>query len=94
MNIYSVLIAPMVTEQSGRMEKQGKYVFKVAAGSTKGQIAAAVERTFKVNVASVNTINVSGKVKNFRGKPAKRPDWKKAVVTLRGDQSITIFEGN
>ena len=93
MNAYSVLIAPMVTEKSTRLEKRGKYAFKVAPGSSKGQIAAAVEKAFKVDVVSVNTINVRGKVKAYRGRPTKRPDWKKAIVTLKPAQSIAIFEG-
>lgn len=94
MNTYTVLISPVVTEKSNLLDKQRKYTFKVAVNSTKGQIAASVKKAFKVDVVSVNTIKVKGKVKNFRGKPVKRPDWKKAIVSVAEGQSISIFEGS
>lgn len=93
MNLSNVLIAPLVTEKSNLLDKQGKYTFKVAVGANKKQIAVAVERAFKVDVVDVNTMKVKGKVKNFRGRPVKRPDWKKAIVQVADKQSISIFEG-
>ena len=93
MNPYSVLISPIVSEKSGLLDKQGKYTFKVAPSANKRQIASAVESVFKVDVVSVNTLNLRGEVKNYRGRPSKKPDWKKAIVTLAANQSIPIYEG-
>ena len=93
MNPYSVLISPIVSEKSGLLDKRGKYTFKVAPSANKRQIANAVETAFKVDVVSVNTLNMRGKVKNYRGRPSKKPDWKKAIVTLAPNQTIPIYEG-
>ena len=68
-------------------------VFRVAADATKDEIAHAVEALFKVNVTKVNTLNVKGKTKRFRGIKGRRSDVKKAVVTLAEGQSIDITEG-
>jgi large subunit ribosomal protein L23 len=68
-------------------------VFRVADTATKDEIAAAVEALFKVNVTKVNTINVKGKTKRFRGIMGRRSDVKKAIVTLAEGQSIDITTG-
>jgi large subunit ribosomal protein L23 len=65
----------------------------VADTATKDEIAAAVEALFKVNVTKVNTINVKGKTKRFRGIMGRRSDVKKAIVTLAEGQSIDITTG-
>ena len=68
-------------------------VFRVAIDATKVEIAAAVEALFKVSVTKVNTLNVKGKTKRFRGREGRRSDVKKAVVTLAEGQSIDITTG-
>ena len=65
----------------------------MAGDATKDEIAAAVEALFKVNVTKVNTINVKGKTKRFRGIMGRRSDVKKAIVTLADGQSIDITTG-
>ena len=65
----------------------------MAGDASKDEIAAAVEALFKVNVTKVNTINVKGKTKRFRGIIGKRADVKKAIVTLAEGQSIDITTG-
>jgi len=66
---------------------------RVADNATKDEIAAAVEELFKVKVTKVNTLNVLGKTKRFRGILGKRGDYKKAIVTLADGQSIDITTG-
>ena len=90
---YDVIVAPVITEKATLLSEQNKVVFQVAADATKDEIAAAVEALFKVNVTKVNTLNVKGKTKRFRGIQGRRSDVKKAVVTLAEGQSIDITTG-
>ncbi len=83
----------MITEKATLLSEQNKVVFRVANDATKDEIAAAVEALFKVNVTKVNTLVVKGKTKRFRGRPGRRSDVKKAVVTLAEGQSIDITTG-
>ena len=68
-------------------------VFKVANDATKPQIKEAVEAIYEKKVVSVNTIVTKGKTKRWRGKPYKRSDFKKAVVTLAEGEMIDITSG-
>ena len=90
---YDTILAPVITEKATRLSELNKVVFRVAADSTKDEIAHAVEALFKVNVTKVNTLNVKGKTKRFRGIKGRRSDVKKAVVTLAEGQSIDITTG-
>ena len=90
---YDTILAPVITEKATLLSEQNKVVFQVAADASKDEIAAAVEALFKVNVTKVNTLNVKGKTKRFRGIEGRRSDVKKAVVTLAEGQSIDITTG-
>jgi large subunit ribosomal protein L23 len=90
---YDVILSPVITEKATLLSEQNKVVFCVAQDSTKDEIAAAIEELFKVKVTKVNTLNVKGKTKRFRGKPGRRSDVKKAIVTLAEGQSIDISTG-
>ena len=90
---YDTILAPVITEKATLLSEQNKVVFQVAADASKDEIAAAVEALFKVNVTKVNTLNVKGKTKRFRGTLGRRSDIKKAVVTLAEGQSIDITTG-
>jgi large subunit ribosomal protein L23 len=90
---YDVILAPVITEKATMLSEQNKVVFQVAQDSTKDEIAAAVEALFKVTVTKVNTLNVKGKTKRFRGRVGRRSDVKKAIVTLADGQSIDITTG-
>jgi large subunit ribosomal protein L23 len=90
---YDTLISPIITEKATQLAEMNKVVFRVAANATKDEIAAAVEALFKVNVTKVNTLNVKGKTKRFRGTMGRRSDVKKAIVTLAEGQSIDITTG-
>ncbi|MDG5750867.1 MULTISPECIES: 50S ribosomal protein L23 [Qipengyuania] len=90
---YDVVLAPHITEKSTLASEHNAVVFKVANDATKPQIKEAVEAIFDVSVTGVNTINVKGKTKRWKGKPYKRNDLKKAVVTLKDGDSIDVTSG-
>ncbi|MEL7128658.1 MAG: 50S ribosomal protein L23 [Pseudomonadota bacterium] len=90
---YDAILAPHITEKATLVAEDGKYIFKVAIDANKAAIKDAVEALFKVKVSKVNTIKVKGKTKRFRGTMGRRPDWKKAIVTLEGDQALDVTTG-
>ena len=84
-NPYDVVYTVLITERGTTLQdKYNKYLFKVNPASNKPSIKAAVEAIFPdVKVADVNVMNMLGKKKRMRSARAgKRPDWKKAIVTL------------
>ncbi len=90
---YDAILSPVITEKATQLSEQNKVVFRVARDATKPEIAEAVENLFRVNVVKVNTINVKGKTKRFRGRDGQRSDVKKAIITLAEGQSIDITTG-
>jgi large subunit ribosomal protein L23 len=93
MHLYEVLRRPLITEKATLLQERGKYSFEVAKKATKPQIKEAVERAFKVKVADVNVITVSGKARRMGRRRVVSPPWKKAVVTLEPGHKISFFEG-
>ncbi len=92
--IHQIIRRPLVTEKSTQQkETHNQYVFEVQREANKIEIQKAVERLFKVKVTQVRTSNVLGKVKRLGRKYGKRPDWKKAIVTLKEGDRIEFFEG-
>jgi large subunit ribosomal protein L23 len=91
--MYSVILAPVITEKATRTSEHSQVVFRVALDATKPEIKAAIEGVFGVTVKAVNTIRVKGKTKMFRGRPGRRSDYKKAMVTLAEGQSIDVTTG-
>ena len=81
---FDIIIAPVVTEKCNAPMQEQKYTFKVKADAEKIEIGRAIEELFKVKVKSVNVMNYQGKAKRAGRsmKMGRRPDWKKAVVTL------------
>ena len=90
---YDTILSPVITEKATLLSEHNKVVFRVAADATKDEIAHAVEALFKVNVTKVNTLNVKGKTKRFRGMLGRRSDYKKAIVTLAEGQKIDVTTG-
>ena len=92
--LMKVLLSPQVSEKSTFVgEKNNQYVFRVAADATKPQIKAAVELLFstkdkKIDVQSVQVLNVKGKEKRFGRFDGRRRNWKKAYVRLAQGQEI------
>ena len=90
---YDTIIAPVITEKATLLSEKNKVVFKVPLTATKDEVKEAVEKLFNVKVGAVNTIRHKGKTKRFRGRPGRRSDVKKAIVTLAEGQSIDISTG-
>ncbi len=94
MGVHDIIISPLVTEKSTtQREGQNQYSFKVNKRANKIEIREAVERLFKVKVREVRTTTIRGKVKRLGRRFGKRPDWKKAIVTVKEGDRIDFFEG-
>lgn len=95
--IYDVLRRPVVTEKSNYQNSSlHQYVFEVTRDATKSMVKDAVETLFDVNVVRVNIINVPAKrTRRARSRrvAVRRSGYKKAVVTLAPDDTISLFEG-
>ncbi len=90
---FDVVVKPIITEKSTLVAEHNQFVFEVARNATKLEIKAAVEALFDVKVKGVNTLVTKGKTKRWKGKPYRRSDVKKAVVTLAEGQSIDVTTG-
>ena len=90
---YEILVKPLVSEKSMMMMGENKYSFAVAKDANKIEIKNAVEKLFNVTVLSVNNRTIQGKVKRQGRYEGKRPDVKKAIVTLKAGDQIKVFEG-
>ena len=91
-SIYNVIKRPVNTEKTrDAHEGSNQYVFEVVPGANKIEIRQAVEEIFGVRVTAVRTITVRGKTRRFRRGMGKKPNWKKAMVTVAEGQTIDIF---
>jgi large subunit ribosomal protein L23 len=91
---YGIIQRPLVTEKSlAQNAERNKVSFLVNRKANKQEIKEAVERIFAVKVLAVNTVYIKGKRKRVRMREGKRPDQKKAIVTLREGDKIEFFEG-
>ncbi|TDT34331.1 50S ribosomal protein L23 [Naumannella halotolerans] len=86
-----VLLAPVVSEKSYGLIDQNSYTFEVAPQANKTEIKIAVEKVYGVKVTRVNTQNRKGKTRRTRYGYGKRPDVKRAIVTVADGQRIDIF---
>jgi large subunit ribosomal protein L23 len=92
--LLQVLLAPQISEKATQVaEKNEQVIFRVVSDATKPEIKAAVELLFKVQVDSVQVLNVKGKVKRFGRSVGQRKGWKKAFVCLKPGQEINFVEG-
>jgi len=91
----SILLRPVISEKSYALMDEQTYVFVVDPRASKVEIRAAVEDSFGVRVASVNTLVRKGKRKRQRrvATYGRRPDTKRAIVRLVGEDRIELFEG-
>jgi large subunit ribosomal protein L23 len=87
---YRVLVRPIVSEKTSRLEKNRQFTFVVTAHANKVEIKKAVERHYRVHVTKVNVINVIGKSVRSGRTMGKRKDWRKAYVTVRPGENITF----
>ncbi|MBP7899333.1 MAG: 50S ribosomal protein L23 [Candidatus Syntrophosphaera sp.] len=89
----NIIISPIITEKSEKLARDNNmYTFKVSINANKIEIKKAIEKIFSVKVLDVNTIRMLGKPKSLGKYNGKRPDWKKALVTLREGDKIADFE--
>ena len=102
-NFTEVIIRPLLTEKSNLMsELQNKYVFQVFKNANKIDIKTSIENRFDVKVKKVSTINYKGKNKNMSVRSngrvirtnGNRTDWKKAIITLSGEDKIDLINGD
>ena len=96
-NFYQILKRPILTEKMLKLqETKRQYAFEVEKNANKISIKHAIQKKFDVTVENVNTVYVKGKSKRLNTRRGitrgKRPDWKKAIVTLREGDSIDFFE--
>jgi large subunit ribosomal protein L23 len=91
---FSIIKKPVITEKSTALTESGnKVVFQVDVNANKREIKEAISSIFHVEVLNVNTIKIEGKKRRVRFKEGKKPDWKKAIVTLKEGDRIEFFEG-
>ena len=102
-NFTEVIIRPLLTEKSNVLsELQNKYVFQVFKNANKIDIKRSIENRFEVKVKKVSTINCKAKNKNMSVRSngrvirtnGNRTDWKKAIITLSGDDKIDLINGD
>ena len=87
-----VIIRPVVSEKSYSALEANRYTFLVHPDANKTEIKEAIQKIWNVHVLSVNTMTRKGKVKRQRFVAGKRPDQKRAIVTLAAGDQIEIFE--
>ncbi|MBA2438914.1 MAG: 50S ribosomal protein L23 [Acidimicrobiia bacterium] len=94
MDAHDVVIRPVVSEKSYALLDEGAYTFEIHRDANKIQVRKAIEELFGVKVVKVNTLNRKGKRKRNRRSATfgRRPDTKRAVVTLVEGDSIDLFE--
>ena len=90
-SVHDIIIKPIVTEAATFPKEEKRYVFKVAKSANKIEIKKALKELFDVDVKKVNTLNCKGRKGRFRFGRGKRPDWKKAIVTLKEDSKTIEF---
>jgi len=92
-DLSKVVRRPLITERGADLREQtNQYLFEVAPEANKHEIKQAVEHFFGVKVLKVRTQNYEGKVKRLGRFSGKRSGWKKAIVTLAGEDSIDLFD--
>jgi large subunit ribosomal protein L23 len=87
-----IIIRPIVSEKSYAGFESNSYTFLVAPEANKTEIKEAIQQIWNVRVLNVNTMNRKGKTKRTRFNTGKRPDEKRAIVTLAAGETIEIFE--
>ena|SRR3989338_6295734 len=91
---FHVVKKPLVTEKATQLTAEfNQYVFEVDVAANRHEIRKAIEDLYKVKVEKVRTLIVRGKIKNFRQHAGKRPNWKKAYVTLKEGNKIELHPG-
>ena len=93
LHYLDTILGPNITEKSTSLSEYNKVVFKVHKSASKEMIKKNIEKTFKVNVVKINTINLKGKTKMIKNRQVKQPSQKKAIITLKKGQAIDLTTG-
>src|SRR5260370_27148279 len=94
MNRFEIIKRPLDTEKLDRMrDRENKFAFEIDMKANKTEVKQAIEQLFKVKVVDVKTAIVRGKFRRIGRNEGKRPNWKKAIVTLKEGDAISLFEG-
>jgi large subunit ribosomal protein L23 len=94
LTVQDVIVRPIISEKAERgREAERQYAFQVHRDATKIQVKGAVEKLFSVKVTAVRTSIARGKNKRVGRQVGRRPNWKKAIVTLKEGDTIALFEG-
>jgi large subunit ribosomal protein L23 len=88
-----IIIRPLLTEKSNALREDHKYCFVIDARANKIMVMQAVKELFNVLPVDCNIMNVGGKPRRVRYRSGYTSSWKKAIVTLNGNEKIQIFEG-
>jgi large subunit ribosomal protein L23 len=100
--VRQIILRPLLTEKMTYLsETERKYAFKVDMNANKMAIKDAIEDRFNVHVEKVAVIKQNGKSKSLTVRSGgrvirtngRRAHWKKAIVTLRENERIDLFEG-
>jgi large subunit ribosomal protein L23 len=93
-NRFEIIKRPLDTEKLDRMrDRENKFAFEIAMKANKTEVKQAIELIFKVKVLDVKTSIVRGKFRRLGRSEGQRPNWKKAIVTLKEGDAIQLFEG-
>jgi large subunit ribosomal protein L23 len=93
MRADEIIVRPLLTEKSNALREIHKYCFVIDARANKIMVMSAVKELFNVHPVSCNIVNVGGKPRRVRNRSGYTSNWKKAIVTLNGNEKIQIFEG-
>ncbi|NWF76165.1 MAG: 50S ribosomal protein L23 [Nitrospirae bacterium] len=92
--LYNIIKKPLFTEKGGNLkERENKILVEVFADANKIEIKKAIEEIFKVKVEKISTLNIKGKFKRYGRSIGKRPDRKKAIITLKKGEKLDFIEG-
>jgi large subunit ribosomal protein L23 len=93
-NRFDIIKRPLDTEKLDRMrDRENKFAFEIDIKANKTEIKQAIEALFKVKVVTIKTAIVRGKFRRIGRNEGRRPNWKKAIVTLKEGDAISLFEG-
>jgi large subunit ribosomal protein L23 len=91
---HDIIVRPILTEKLTELrETQRKIGLRVRPDATKIEIKKAAELVLKVKITKVNVLHVIGKTRRIGRLSGKKPDWKKAIVTMKAGEKLEIFEG-
>ncbi len=92
--VHDLIVRPILTEKLTELrETQNKVAMLVRGDANKVEIKKAAEQALKVKVGKVNVMNVLGKTRRIGRMTGKKPDWKKAIVTMKAGEKLELFEG-